>query len=172
MDPIWPPGVPVFSAASAGAMNLVLMPEIHCHHEGARLAWSTMALQSHPCESGISCESPSGACKPKASFCPWLPQWEVPLDVAGQPPPAPGGVVVTLLSLWQKGQGILSSPISISAFNPSFSPRALGSSHSYSMVCTYIVRNPPFQVLTWMGATHPLEASAFEFKGVGEWQQN
>lgn len=65
---------------------------------------------------------------------------------------------------------ILLCPSQLSHFP--LSPQALGSSRSYSAVCIYSIRSPPFQTLTWTGAAHPLEASAFEFKGVGEWQQN
>lgn len=37
-------------------------------HEGTSLAWSTMALQSHPCKSGISHESLYGVTSLKPAF--------------------------------------------------------------------------------------------------------
>lgn len=113
----------VVSAPGPSAANMnptVMMPKTHCCHSDTRVPhWlvtrCTKAKQSHPCKSRISYDSSHGVYEPKATSCPWLPQREVLLDTTGQPPPAPGGVLGTPLSLLQKGQSS-PCPVSVSAF--------------------------------------------------------
>lgn len=162
---------------SAASMNpTVMMLKTHCCHSDTRVphwlvTWCMKAQQNHLCKSRISYDSSHGVYEPKATSCPWLPQWEFPLNT---------NIAATTYTRWSPWCPIVTTaerveqPVSCLrfSFQMSLSPQALGSRHSYSTVCTYSIRSPPFQMLTWTSATHPLEASAFEFKGVGEWQQN
>ncbi|EOB04800.1 hypothetical protein Anapl_03262 [Anas platyrhynchos] len=46
-------------------------------------------------------------------------------------------------------------------------PHSLNKQHIQGEHAPHSIRSSPFQMLIWMDAIHPLEASAFEFKGVG-----
>lgn len=117
-------------------------------HEGTSLAWSIMALQSHPCKSGISLDSSSGVYMPKASFC---------LGFTMRGPTGHGraattcyeqGPCYTFVTMAERAEHLVFSHLHFN-FHMSLSPRGLSSSRSYSMVHGTVLQTLNFKL--WLG---------------------
>lgn len=133
MGPFWPPGLQgLQSSISSYELNIdnawKMLRPLRCKGTtvGSITRWT-------PAKSSLIARDSHGLYKPKANSCPYLPQREVPLDTAGQLAPTPGGSLLPLLSLPQKGQSSSYPPVS--SFHVSLPPQALSSSRSYSAVC-------------------------------------